>query len=184
MNKPKNWNLSIVETPYGDMLEITAAVIEPEYRQVPVPAGEEEDVEIPSSIDRSDKYSEDTPIPYPISMTLYWDSDDELNTRDPFENELLFTPVSNIEQVPDMFPSEGQDNLKTYRYESLIYASYDSSEENTLDLSMSLTGSNEWWIYGWSGNSYNEHISLTLEGSMHEWIPVEGRLITGEGKYL
>jgi hypothetical protein len=106
-----------------------------------------------------------------------------LDTRNPLENETTFIPKYNIKEVPNQFPNEDNENVKTYQYESRLYAKYNTTPENTVDISMSFMAMNNWWIYGWSGNQYHEHLYITLEGDQDGWIPIEGEVVTGEGDY-
>lgn len=183
LNKPTGWNCSIAETNHGKMLQITAHEIDPEFYSTPVPIEEGQDEGLNRTINESTEYSEDTPIPYPEGFSIYQNVDHELDTRNPLENETTFIPKYNIKEIASQFPNEDNENVKTYQYESLLYAKYNTTSENTVDISMSFMGMNSWWIYSWSGNQYHEHLHITLEGNQDGWVPIEGEIVTGEGNY-
>jgi hypothetical protein len=183
LNKPTGWNCTITQTKHGKMLQITASKIDPEFHSTPVPIEEGQGEGLNRTINESTEYSEDTPLPYPEGFSIYQNADHELDTKNPLENETTFIPKYNIKKVTNQFPNEDNENVKTYQYESRIYAQYNTTAENTVDISMSFMGMNNWWIYGWSGNQYHEYLSITLEGDQDGWTPIEGEIVTGEGSY-
>ncbi|ADE36426.1 hypothetical protein [Methanohalophilus mahii] len=183
LNKPTGWNCTITETKHGKMLQITAQKIDPEFHSTPVPIEEGQDKGLNRTIKESTEYSEDTPIPYPEGFSIYQNSDHELDTKNPLENEVTFIPKYSIKEVPNQFPNDENENAKTYQYESRIYAQYNTTAENTVDISMSFIGMNNWWVYGWNGNQYHEHLHITLKGDQDGWTPIEGEIVTGEGNY-
>jgi len=51
------------------------------------------------------------------------------------------------------------------------------------ELHVGLTGETGWWVYGWSGNKYRDHVGVTLTGAQDGWCAASGNLVAGEGRY-
>jgi hypothetical protein len=153
-SKPDDWDCSIIETEHGKMLKITAEKIAPEL--------------ILNEIN----------VQLPV--------DHEINTKDPIGNEPLLLPMYNVTKITcDFpFPNEQDAQVNCYSYESRVYVDYESSPdaEVSIYIDIDLTGRNDWWVYGWSGNNYRNKVNLTSSGR-HGWCVALGKLVEGEGRY-
>jgi hypothetical protein len=70
-----------------------------------------------------------------------------------------------------------------YRYPAQVFVQYSSRGAGNITLSISAAGTNQWWMGGWTGNSYRDAILVTPESGEQGWIQAEGFLSTGEGRY-
>ncbi len=128
--------------------------------------------------------SENTQIEKPLWIAISLNSDSEINTKSPLENEPVLNPAYNRTlSVYDMPYPENREPPVVYNYDSLIYAEYETSSEAQVSLMIDFSGRNEWWIYGWNGNRYSEFIYTDLNGSQHGWIRVPGKITMRNGNY-
>ncbi len=188
-NKPSDWNLSLEDTRHGLMLKIEAGEIKPVYHSLPIPIPEPEgpESELPEEgqFAESPEYSVETPVLVPVDFGTSLKADHLINTRSPEGNEPLLLPRYKLrisEKGPTVPPPE-HINPEYFDYESRVYAQYDSSPEAEVQISVSLRGSNEWWIYGWKYNEYSDRVTARLIGPQDGWSPADGDFITGEGVY-
>jgi len=118
-------------------------------------------------------------------FSFYFSPGHELNTRFPVGNESVLLPKNNLRESDEgpLVSPPSHINPLYYDYESQVYASYDTRPDFEVQISVSLRGSNEWWIYGWTGNSYSDKVTARLIGPQDGWSPAEGLLVTGDGVY-
>ncbi|HEY3388174.1 MAG TPA: hypothetical protein VGK38_01275 [Prolixibacteraceae bacterium] len=186
-NKPSNWNLSLENTEYGLMFKIEADKIQPVYSSVPVfePKPGSRDIEYEVKTVESHEYSEETPVLKSINFGNSVKADHLINTKFPIGNESVLLPKHNLRKSKEgsVIPLPKHINPEYFDYKSLVYAHYDTSPDDEVQIFIQMNGRNEWWIYGWQGNGYSDRISIQLSGSQEGWVQAEGKLITGDGVY-
>ncbi|WP_135609909.1 hypothetical protein [Methanococcoides sp. AM1] len=187
-NMPKGWNFSLVDTEYGPMLGISADEIVPTYHSYPVAVPEDAPVNDPSVEDEwmtSDKYSDETPVLDLFGFGMNLEVEPEINTICPFGNESMLGPKYGLEMTvyDPAHPVSRGEETQFYEYESRIYADYETSSDNNVRISVRMEGLNQWWVYGWSYNGYNDRIFAELTGEQDGWVTVKGQVVTGEGVY-
>lgn len=106
---------------------------------------------------------------------------DTINTKKPVDNAEVLMPRYNSTNLGAI---TSYRNTISYRYDSLIYAHYETFPDTRVSIAVRLDAQNEWWIGGWQSNSYRELIITELSGPQNGWIIVNGELVTGEGTYL
>ncbi|QYZ80211.1 hypothetical protein E2N92_12605 [Methanofollis formosanus] len=175
------------------MLKIAADRIAPLYTNriepiLAMPGENESDLPQPTHI-YSDQYSEETPVPVAMELSMYDTAvDHEIDTRTPLGKEPLFMPYRITENISgseggmdgDYYLSEGASG---HLIEVPFILSYDADDENVLTISTEFQGTNQWWVLGWQSNSYRERIRHEFEGACNGTYQVRGVLITGEGVY-
>jgi hypothetical protein len=116
----------------------------------------------------------------------YW-----INTRQPAENETIFLPKNNITRQEPATPtySTGSGirfNPVLLRYQTNIYAEFDTASETLVRIFASTEGQNSWVEeFGASrGNSYSDYYQESFSGPARGWHLANGELKSGEGKYL
>ncbi len=183
-NSP-GWNFSLVHTEYGTMLEITNKKIVPTYHSLPEPISEDEEVPMKKNITESNEYSEETPVLRPIRFTAGLTVNQSLNTKYPLGNESVLVPKNNLsttEPANMVSPPEHIDP-EYYEYESRLFAQYNTSELTGVDISVEVTGTNEWWAGGWRFNSFQDTVTARMNGTQNGWITAKGNMVTGDGIY-
>lgn len=178
------WNFTIVETQYGPMLGIETTSITPRYRAAPVPISEgEEPAE--QVITGSDSYSEETPIPVPVSFHIMETINRTIDTKEPIGNEPVLQPRFDQRESgnEDRVPTPENIDPQYYDYEGRIYAQYETSPYAEVEIYVAMYGINEWWTLGWTSNEYRDSMRITLNGSQDGWTPASGELVTGDGLY-
>ena len=104
-----------------------------------------------------------------------------IETKSPLAQGILFRPVLNPKKA-DCAASAGTGAI-CYRYDSTIYATYDSSQSARVAISSTLVGKNTWTIFAPASNQYSTSISATINGPHRRWIDAPGELQTGIGSY-
>jgi hypothetical protein len=175
--KPSDWEVGVTETEYGKMLKISADKISPEFHSLPVPvlpiplpSGEEP--EEPGVRNVSGSYSNETPVLIPKVISISVQTDHDIQTKNPVENEPLLFPKLNITQSIHELP--GPVPPDCYTYESRIYAEYTTTPEARVSISVQFTGRNEWWVYMWSGTMYGDNVNAVLSGEQLGWSVAQG----------
>ena len=180
---PVNFTYDLVETEHGRMLAISADRIEVSrvyYREVENETmGWRERIE-PEEYDPSDpSMGVVTDGHFSFGVTMV--ADDPIETADPFGTEPLLDPVYDRTQVECTF---GLTEVhRCYEYESRVYVSYDADANTTVSLSSELTGRNEWFSGGWTGNEYRQWTHTELLGPGTGWYEMKGELDVGNGRY-
>jgi hypothetical protein len=176
---PPDWRLSLEYVNHTPMLKIDADTIIPEYHGYPLPLQVgQTPVETPPSV--ATAYSEETPILMPLQFGISQEAGRSIDTRDPIGRE---PPLSSPEMLipapcPDL-PHTGD----CYQYPVLVFVQYSSRGAGNITIAISGGGTNQWWVGGWTGNSYRDSILVTLENGEQGWVQAEGVLSTGEGRY-
>ncbi|MDD3111292.1 MAG: hypothetical protein PHU26_03245 [Methanofollis liminatans] len=181
---PDDWNLSVTMVDGTPMLVVAAAEILPRYapRPIAVTAGEEPAGAV--TVTYSSAYSDATPILLPYSFgaaveadRTYYTADLDagpIDTKHPLDTEPVLAPKGNLTPAADG---------RRYTYDCPLYLSCDAPAGANLTLSIRFSGSNEWWLLGWSSNAYTDQI-LTEIQAKDGWRSVGGTLSTGEGRYF
>ncbi|UGV40263.1 hypothetical protein J7W08_09265 [Methanococcoides orientis] len=187
-NMPEGWNFSLVDTEYGPMLSITADEIVPTYHSYPVAVPEDDPVNDPDVADEwmtSGEYSDETPVLELFGFGMNLEVEPEINTRYPFGSEAMLAPKCGLEVAIDdpAHPVSRGEHTQLYEYESRIYADYETGSDTNVQISVRMEGLNQWWVYGWSYNGYNDRISTELTGGQDGWVTVKGHVVTDEGVY-
>jgi hypothetical protein len=177
---PQDWGLSLVQVNDTPMLRVFAPAIIPEYHGYPIaiePGSTPGETPPPAAT----AYTERTPVMFPVDFGVSLKGADPIDTRDPFGREPLFAPPESYSPARCRWPHEtGQ----CYRFPARIFASCrNSGIKGNLTLSITGGGTNQWWLGGWSGNSYSETMEMTVEDLRQGWVTGEGYLDTGSGSY-
>ncbi|MDD1672889.1 MAG: hypothetical protein LUP99_00575, partial [Methanomicrobiales archaeon] len=125
-------------------------------------------------------YSNETPVLIPVEFGISQRVQRLIDTQNPFNREPLLSYPELFKSIPCQGPS-----LPGYCYQYMvpIYVLSSSSKEGNLTISILNGGMNQWWDWGWSGNSYEEAIEVTLENNYQGWLQGESHLSTGSGRY-
>lgn len=202
LQEENGWNLSVVDTENGKMLALRAKSFVPELRSFPVAISDTSDEtngtesvessepmdriqgeEIPKTENRVNS-SESVQWGIPLEFRGEVASDSEINTKLPLGNEPVLNPAYNLSLSKYDLPyAENREPPIVYKYDSLIYADYETSPEAQVSLTVHFSGRNEWWIYGWNWNQYYEYIYADLSGPQQGWMPVKGKITMGDGNY-
>jgi hypothetical protein len=176
---PPDWRLSLEHVNDTPMLKIFAIKIVPEYHGYPIPI-EPGSTPIRTPPPTETAYSNVTPVLIPLELGISQRVQRSIDTQNPFNREPLLSSPELLKSIPCQGPSLPG---RCYQYMVPIYVQYSSSGAGNLSISISGGGMNQWWELGWSGNSYNEAIEVTLEDNRQGWIQGEGFLSTGSGRY-
>jgi hypothetical protein len=176
---PPSWRLSLERVNDTPMLGIRADEIVPEYHGYPLPLewGETPTV---TPHPAATAYSEETPVLIPLDFGNSRRVEGSIETRSPLNREPLLVRPELVQPVPCRDPPMGGS---CYRFRVPLYVQYAPRNAGRITLSVSGGGINEWWVGGWSGNSYGDTVELTLENNQQGWIEAEGLLSTGMGRY-
>ncbi|PXF60026.1 MAG: hypothetical protein C4B59_09915 [Candidatus Methanogaster sp.] len=148
-SQSEGWDCDLVETEHGTMLKIHAEKMIPDLHAPPVPLPEEEcgpdALSCPAQTHASER----------VSARVQADHD--INTKNPAGNEPTLLPKYNLARLVYRMPHpEDRTPPACYDYESRIYANYTTSPDAEVSIHAELTGANNWWVYGWSGNEYQD----------------------------
>jgi len=176
---PPDWRLSLEHVNDTPMLKIFAVRIVPEYHGYPIPI-EPGSTSIQTPPPTETAYSNVTPVLIPLEFGISQRVQRSIDTQNPFNREPLLTYPELVNPIPCQGPSL---HGRCYQYTAPIYVQYSSSEAGNLIITISSGGMNQWWEGGWSGNSYEEAIEVTVEDNQQGWIQGEGFLSTGSGRY-
>lgn len=204
-NVPAGWNLSVVYAEGSPMLKVSGPGLVPERTGYPVPTHEEtgqigtqlypapEVKPIPlatMTIIRADEENAvrispggitRAPVIRPVTFGIRKTVNQWIDTRNPVGAEQLLYPKGPVSSVSCKSPYS--ETSRCYTYPSRIYVNYSSNENPDIDVTITLTGINEWWEMGWTTNSYTDRISTSPLRGQQGWITAEGDLRTGNGRY-
>lgn len=179
------------------VLNISAKSILPLYKNhidpIPIYPGQNES-ELPPTPATvySHSYSPDTPEPVAMEMHRYFiKNDGDINTKQPFDEEMLMRPFTILNLTGEDNSSFSGDypgrmnsgDFSESQIQVPLFLSYETDRDNILGISSSVRGANEWWCFGWSGNSYEQRIGNSFGGSRNDTYMLEGYLVAGEGTY-
>jgi hypothetical protein len=112
------------------------------------------------------------------------------NTRDPVGHEPVFLPKNNVTyQKPGSEYSLAWYGLRynpvITRYQIPVYAEYSATNDTSIQIYAMVWGMNQWAeLATYFTNSYRDSYNLILNGSADGWYLADGRMESGEGKYL
>ena len=156
-----SWEYALVETEHGPMLSMKKKNIDPKYMI-------------------SSKDSEVVPMPSIDFGTIVF-FNESIDTKDPVGREEVLSPKYNL---TSFYSVTSDINADSYKYDSMIYAHYETPSDANVVLIIEFDAINEWWSGEWQSNSYRERINAELSGPQESWTIVTGELVTGEGTYL
>ncbi|MBX0296158.1 hypothetical protein [Haloarcula nitratireducens] len=180
---PVNFTYDVVETEHGPMLSISADRIEVStvyYRSVENETTGWNERISPDAYDPSDP-SMGVRNDGSFTFTVTTASADRIDTADPFDDEPMLSRSYNRSAVECTFGADSRH--RCYEYDGRVYANYDTANDTTVYLSSELSGRNEWFSGGWSGNEYREWVHVELQGPQDGWYLAEGELEVGSGSY-
>jgi hypothetical protein len=176
---PTDWKLSLEYVNNAPMLKIETDTIVPEYHGYPLPL-EEGQTPILTPQPVATEYAEETPVLMPLVFGISRRVAQSIDTRNPINREPLLSSPELVRSIPCRdLPYQGVCS----QYPAQVFVRYSSGRAGNITLSISAGGTNQWWVGGWTGNSYGELMEVTLENGEQGWIPAEGFLFTGEGRY-
>jgi hypothetical protein len=176
---PAEWGLSLEQVKGTPMLRISAPSIVPEYHGYPIPI-EPGGIPVETPPPVRTAYSDETPVLIPLDFGVSLKVPGSIDTREPIGREPLLASPDLLAPAPCRWPyGSGQ----CYRYPARIFVSCSPGGGGNLTLSISGGGTNQWWMGGWSGNSYDENVELIMEDSRKGWVTGDGFLTTGFGSY-
>jgi hypothetical protein len=174
---------SVVETDRGPMLALTVDryPVETKYYRFVEEDGVGRRVEINES-----EYDPGDPemVAYTdrsVQVEVSVQADHSIDTRSPTGTEPLLSPEYTRE--PTDCRDDFFESARCYAVTSDAYLDYDGPAGTQTTLWVELAGRNEWWVFGWSGNSYEEDYIVEFTGPQDGWVRIEGTLMTGWGNY-
>ncbi|MDN7023980.1 hypothetical protein FGU65_03580 [Methanoculleus sp. FWC-SCC1] len=167
---PRGWGIGLYGAGNATFMKITADRIAPEYRPPPVAVGEEGN---PAA----------SPVLVPIRLVAEADAGAVIDTAHPLGNSTLLRPKYSLTGVACDFPHDPASPPVCYTYETAFFASYRAAPDARVTITVGLTGSNTWFVFGWSGNELRDRAVLTLTGPSDGWQRVRGAMKTGIGRY-
>ncbi|MFW5898424.1 MAG: hypothetical protein ACOCT7_01060 [Candidatus Saliniplasma sp.] len=151
-NIPEGWTCEYVDTENGTMLKVEFQRLEVDHR-----------------------YDD-------ISLRVI--SENSINTEDALEDEPILSPRSNLreeEYTDEPYPERFEDRLEYYKYDTNIYVE-NITEGSEINIYLHHMGTNEWWVFGWSGNEYRNRLFSSAISS-DGWSEHTADLIQGWGNY-
>jgi len=180
---PADFSYRLVETDHGPMLAVHAdrvPVTRVYYRTVEnetmgyyqrIPASEYDPT------NESMGVRDDGSFEFTVTAT----SNDPIDTADPFANEPLLSARYNRSDTD--CPRGASDVHQCYSYDGRVYADYATNGTTHVYVGVELTGRNEWFSGGWTGNEYREWARVELAGPQDGWRHTIGELDVGDGRY-
>ena len=176
-------NASVVDTRRGPMLALTATSfpVEPKYYRFVEEGGEGRRVPISES-----EYDPGNPemVAYTersVEVSVSMRVRRSIDTVEPTGTEPLLAPEIGRRETACR---DGHfETQRCYALDSEVYLDYEAPADARSSVWVELSGRNEWWVFGWSGNEYREQILGDFIGPQDGWRTVEGELETGRGNY-
>ncbi len=170
LGPPETWGIDLYGAGNATFMKITADRIAPEYRAAPVPVGEEVN-------------ATDSAVPVPVRLVVEADAADLIDTARPLGNAAVLRPKYNLTEIACDFPHDPAAPPVCYGYDTSFFASYETAPDARVTITVGLTGSNTWFVFGWSGNEFHDRAALLLSGESRGWHRAEGTLAAGIGRY-
>jgi hypothetical protein len=180
---PVNFTSDVVETAHGRMLAISADRIEVSrvyYREVENETMGWRERIAPDEYDPTDPTMgvlHDGSFQFRVTVV----ADEPIETAEPFGTEPLLEPQYNRTTVECTV--RVSETHRCYDYDGRMYAAYETDANTTVFVSTELTGQNEWFAGGWTGNEYRQWSRTELRGPGTGWYRAEGELEVGSGRY-
>lgn len=166
---PEGWEADLVETRRGEMLRIRADRIPAptEFTPVPLEPGETPTGPTPNVTRRETEVR--------VEVTL----NRSIDTRDPLTGEYTLRPKGEVEdaECEPVYP-----DATCFTFTAPVRLNYSPASASPGVL-VTLDGYNTWFSGGWTGNEFNEVLSLPRGSTSPGWINATGRLRAGVGNY-
>ncbi|GEM_PF-5393194 len=108
-------------------------------------------------------------------------TDRRVSTEDPFGEEPMLRPRRNLDEV-DCFGRREYE--KCYEYRTHVKLDLETDDSTETSIRLTNRGQNEWWVFGWSWNYYEEELLVEdLYGNKEGWKNASVRLKTNHGSY-
>ncbi|MBS3781382.1 MAG: hypothetical protein KGY66_01855 [Candidatus Thermoplasmatota archaeon] len=115
-------------------------------------------------------------------LSLSIDTEDEIDTLDPWDNEPMLEPGSEFTKV-ECNSSDDSERLECYNYTGTVNATYDAESGTEVAISVELSGMNRWWLIEDIENQYFDRLSVDIEGDGEGEYTADGQVKTGMGTY-
>lgn len=175
----------VVASRYGPMLELTADefVVRPRYYRVVEADGTGRREEITRA-----EYDPDDPTHHVVDhrtagVRVSVGASYPLDTRDPVGTEPTFYAPGAVTRGPAACTLPDDDAAACFAYDAPVYLSYDAPANASVEGVVTVTGSNEWFAGGWTGNSYADRVTVAATGPQDGWTNASGRTETRRGTY-
>lgn len=106
-----------------------------------------------------------------------------IDTKSPQDQSIMLRPLQDMMSVECAASGILDPGATCTRYVSAVYADYTSSPGATVEISSTISGKNEWNIFGPKYNQYSNSISTLMHGENHGWVAAKGELQAGMGSY-
>lgn len=182
----------VVDTEHGPMLSIEVDRLEGSLEYMLLTFDEDgnltdREVISPEEVPEDLSNKQLTPMPTRYTVHVFYDYRDggePIETKEPLDTEPTLSPKYALEAVDCVGPYADEEEA-CHRYDSMVYASYGTTEDNVVHVSAEYGGWNEW---GWGlYNSYNEFTDrldrTPLAGPQDGWTVAEGTIHAGSGSY-
>lgn len=181
--EPVNFSYERVETQHGPMIAISADRIEVSqyyFRTVENETmGRTEPID-PSEYDPDDPsmgVADDGSFTFTVTMA----AEESIETADPFGTEPLLGPQDDRTEADCL--TQYTETQRCYDYESRVFANYGAAEGTSVAVAATVSGRNEWFSGGWSGNEYRDRVAVELLGPQSGWHVASGEIVIGSGTY-
>ena len=175
----------VVATRYGPMLELAADefVVEPRYYRVVEADGVGRREEITRT-----EYDPTNPDHHvvdhrTVGASVTVDAPYPLDTRAPVGTEPTFYAADAVTRVPAACSLPYDDAATCLAYDAPVYLAYDAPANTSVDGVVTVSGSNEWFAGGWTGNAYADRVTVAATGPQDGWTNASGETETGRGDY-
>lgn len=182
VDRPGNWSYAMVDTEYGPMLRVTTPRLEPRttVRPRPRPTADEPAATTATPGTATPPRDGRTVVePYRIETSV--SSDDPVDTRDPVGNEPTLAPRSNDRETPCSTPVP--EGTVCRAFDTRLFLSYDAPADATVQVVVRHEGRNEWFAGGWTGNSFDQRVTVERRGPGPGWVVANASERTGVGNY-
>ena len=126
--------------------------------------------------------------------TLWFDSrivsDRTIDTRTPRETEPVLSPVELSEPERgaddhDDWAADRWSDRRTFDATSPVYVEHGGDDDVSFGVTVRYEGTNEWWTFGWSWNTYETSVAGDVAGTdpEGEWVELRGWHTEGSGTY-
>jgi hypothetical protein len=106
-----------------------------------------------------------------------------IDTKSPQDRDIVLSPVQDLKEVRCVEFEDYKPGATCYRYQSAVYADYESSPNVKVEISSRIDGKNEWKIFEPAYNQYTNSISVTMLGENHGWVTTKGEMQACIGSY-
>jgi len=155
---PENWTAILYDTGKTTLVKITARSI-----PGPVTGGSQAPVVITLAVNSTDRH--------------------RIETADPIGNGTMFRPVDDLRRVPCLAGTTDIGMPECFEYHIPVYADYEAGENASVTITTSLTGRNDWKIFGPEFNRYTAGFTVTFIGRSNGWGTAAGVLVDRNGYY-